>query len=193
MRQFGHLVEEDRAAVGLLKIALAGLGSAGEGTLLVAEKLGIDGSLGYGRTIDGDVLVVLARRIGVNDLRKNSLPTPLSPVTRTVRSVGATRKATSSARSRSSEVPIMPKRCLTLVISVMVQVVKSIRKVVATLRRAGGAGPAQQSRGRPSRRPMSAPRRMPRRPQPVHRPDRYSPSTPSRPPVRAPRANSRRG
>ena len=73
MRQFGHLVEEDRAAVGLLKIALAGLGSAGEGTLLVAEKLGIDGSLGYGRTIDGDVLVVLARRIGVNDLRKKLL------------------------------------------------------------------------------------------------------------------------
>ena len=73
MRQLGHLVEEDRAAVGLLEIALAGLGGAGEGPLLVAEKLGIDGSLGYGRTIDGDVLVVLARRIGVNDLRKKLL------------------------------------------------------------------------------------------------------------------------
>ena len=53
---------------------------------------------------------------------KNSLPTPLSPVTRTVRSVGATRTATSSARSKSSEVPMMPKRCLTVVMSVIYSV-----------------------------------------------------------------------
>ena len=50
---------------------------------------------------------------------KNSLPTPLSPVTSTVRSVGATRRATSSALSRSGELPMMPKRCFTVVISVI--------------------------------------------------------------------------
>ena len=40
-------------------------------------------------------------------------------VTSTVRSVGATRRATSSALSRSGELPMMPKRCFTVVISVI--------------------------------------------------------------------------
>ena len=38
MGQLGHLVQEDRAAVSLLEIALAGFEGPGEGALLVAER-----------------------------------------------------------------------------------------------------------------------------------------------------------
>ena len=70
VRQLGHLVQKDRAAVGLLEIALAGLYGTGEGPLLVAEELRVDRSLGNGAAVDGDVFVVLAGRKGVDDLGK---------------------------------------------------------------------------------------------------------------------------
>jgi hypothetical protein len=73
MGQLGHLVQEDRAAVGLLEIALAGIDRAGERPLFVSEELGIDRPLGDGAAIDGDILIVLAGRAGMNHLWKKLL------------------------------------------------------------------------------------------------------------------------
>ena len=77
--QFGHFVQEDGAAVGFLEIALAGLESARESPFFVAEQFRVDGSLGDGRAVDGYVFVVFAGRKGMDDLRKNSLPTRSRP------------------------------------------------------------------------------------------------------------------
>ena len=73
MGQFGHLVQEDRSAVGLLEIALAGLGGAGEGPFLVTEELGVDRTLRNGAAVDGYVFVMLPRTKGVNHLREEFL------------------------------------------------------------------------------------------------------------------------
>ncbi len=73
MGQLGHLVQEDRTAVRLLEITLAGLQRPRESTLFVAEKLRVDGTLGNGAAVHGDVFVVFAGRIGVHHLRKELL------------------------------------------------------------------------------------------------------------------------
>ena len=119
MRQFGHLVQEDRTAVSLLEIPLAGLHGAGKGAFLVAEQFGVDRTLGNRRAVDGDVFAVLARGIGVDNLRKKLLAhTALARNEH--RQVGRSHtQATSSALSRSGELPMMPKRCFTVVISVI--------------------------------------------------------------------------
>ena len=48
------LVEQQRAAVGLLELADAPGDGAGEGALLVAEQLGFQQGLGDGGAVDGD-------------------------------------------------------------------------------------------------------------------------------------------
>lgn len=78
----------------------------------MSEQFGIDRSFGNGAAVHGDIFIVFTCRIGMDHLRENSLPTPLSPVTSTERSVGATRRATSSARLSASELPMIPKRFL---------------------------------------------------------------------------------
>ena len=71
--QLGHLVKEDGAAVSLLEIALAGGHGAGERPLLVAEQLRVDGALGDGAAVDGDIAGVLAGRVLVYNLGKELL------------------------------------------------------------------------------------------------------------------------
>lgn len=68
-----HLVQKDRAAVGLLEIALARLDGPRERPLLMAEELRVDGALGDGAAVDGDIFIVFARRVGVDDLREKLL------------------------------------------------------------------------------------------------------------------------
>src|SRR5690606_33971321 len=51
-RQVADLVQEQRAAVGLLEPAGLGAGGAGEGALLVAEQLGLDQRFGEGAAVD---------------------------------------------------------------------------------------------------------------------------------------------
>ena len=70
MRQLGDFVEEDRPPVGLLEIALAGFERPGEGAFLMPEEFRVDGTFGNRRTVDGYIFIVFARRIGVDDLRK---------------------------------------------------------------------------------------------------------------------------
>ena len=67
---------------------------------------------------------------------KNSFPTPLSPTTSTDRSVGATRRATLKARFSSSELPIIPKRCFTDVMSIFSAILRSLQLFVAAIRSA---------------------------------------------------------
>jgi hypothetical protein len=61
-REVGHLVEEQRAAVGQLEAALLAAGRAREGALLVAEQLGLQQGLGQRRAVDGHEGPALARR-----------------------------------------------------------------------------------------------------------------------------------
>ena len=62
MRQLGHL-----------EIALAGFERPGEGAFLMPEEFRIDGTFGNRRAVDGYIFIVFARRIGVDDLRKELL------------------------------------------------------------------------------------------------------------------------
>ena len=64
-RHVADLVEEERAAIGLLNEAGPGLGRPGEGAGLVAEQLGLDQGLGQGRAIDRDEGLVGAPRRAV--------------------------------------------------------------------------------------------------------------------------------
>ena len=61
-RQLADLVEEQRAAVGLLELADALVDGAGERALLVAEQDALDQVLGDGAAVDGDEGLGLARR-----------------------------------------------------------------------------------------------------------------------------------
>ena len=73
VRQLGDFVEEDRPPVGLLEIALAGFERPGEGAFLMPEEFRVDGTFGNRRAVDGYIFIVFARRIGVDDLRKELL------------------------------------------------------------------------------------------------------------------------
>ena len=74
------LVEEERAAVGLLELADLLRGGAGERALLVAEQLALDQLLGDRRAVDLHEGARRARRLLRWMARAtSSLPTPLSP------------------------------------------------------------------------------------------------------------------
>ena len=66
-REFGDLVQEEGAAVGILEITLARFRGAGKGTLHVAEELGIHEFLGKGAAVHHEEIVVLAGGILVDD------------------------------------------------------------------------------------------------------------------------------
>ncbi len=59
--QGGELVEEERAAIGLLEAAGPGLGGAGEGSRLMAEQLGLDQGFGKRGAVHHDQRPVPAR------------------------------------------------------------------------------------------------------------------------------------
>ena len=67
-RQLADLVEKEGPAVGLLEVALPLADGAREGSLLVAEQLGVDGALGDGAAVHGKVFARLAAAELVNDL-----------------------------------------------------------------------------------------------------------------------------
>ena len=67
-RKLPDLIQEQRTAVSFLEISLAGLDGSGEGSLLVSEKFGIDGSLRNGSAVDCEILVALAAAVLVDDL-----------------------------------------------------------------------------------------------------------------------------
>ena len=66
-REFGDLVQEEGAAVGILEIALARLRGAGEGALHVAEELGIHEFLGEGAAVHDEEAVVFPGGILMDD------------------------------------------------------------------------------------------------------------------------------
>ena len=71
-RDLADLVEEQRAAVGQLEAALAGVDGAGEGALLVAEQLGLQQRLRQRRAVDLDERPVRARRQLVDGARRTA-------------------------------------------------------------------------------------------------------------------------
>ena len=91
-RDVADLVEEQRAAMGQLDLALGRLDRAGEGALLVAEQLAFEQVLGDRRAVDRDEARRRARRLASCRPRaSNSLPVPLAPSSITETSVLATR------------------------------------------------------------------------------------------------------
>lgn len=78
----------------------------------MTEQFTVYGSLRYGPAIYSDVFAVFAVRKLVDDLRQDLFPTPLSPVTSTEMSVGATRIAFSKATFNMGLLPIIPNLCL---------------------------------------------------------------------------------
>ena len=67
-RQFADLVEENRAGVGAFELALAVVGGAGEGALLVTEQFRLQQVVGDRAAIDRDERAVGAAAVGVDDL-----------------------------------------------------------------------------------------------------------------------------
>ena len=60
-RQFAHLVEKERSAVGGRKVALATVDTAGERAFDVPEEFGIDGALGQCAAVEGEIFFALTR------------------------------------------------------------------------------------------------------------------------------------
>ena len=90
-RHLADLVEEERAAVGLLEEALLVAQRAGEGAALVAEQLALEQVLGQRAAVDRQD-ALLARGLEKWMARAmSSLPVPLSPWISTVDAVRATR------------------------------------------------------------------------------------------------------
>ena len=84
-RHVADLVEEQRAAVGLLEAAAARRLRAGEGAALVAEQFAFEQVLGDRRGVDRDERALAARGLCSCSARAtSSLPVPLSPVISTV-------------------------------------------------------------------------------------------------------------
>ena len=69
-RQFTHLIEEQRTAIGYLEIALVLALRIGERTLLMAKQLAFNRTLRDSTAVHGKVRAMLARGEGMNDLRK---------------------------------------------------------------------------------------------------------------------------
>ena len=72
-RQLADLVEEQRAAVGLLELADAPVDGAGERALLVAEQDALDQVLGDGAAVDGDERPGLALALALDGARDQLL------------------------------------------------------------------------------------------------------------------------
>jgi hypothetical protein len=72
-RHVADLVEEQRAAVGLLEAAAALGGSPGEGAALVAEELGFEQVARDGRGVDGDEGRVAAWAVA---MQRSARPAP---------------------------------------------------------------------------------------------------------------------
>ena len=75
-RQFGNLVEQDRAAIGLLKLACLGGGSPGEGAALVTKEHGLEQILGNRRAIHRDKSSLGAPRVPMDETSKHFLANP---------------------------------------------------------------------------------------------------------------------
>ena len=89
-RQLAELVEEQRAAVGLLEQAGARHHRAGEAALLVAEQLALDQVRRHRAAVEHDELVLRERGDSVwIACATTSLPVPVSPSMTTVVAVGA--------------------------------------------------------------------------------------------------------
>ena len=72
-RQLAHLVQKQRAAMGLDELAHVPFGGAGERTLLVAEQNGLDEIVGDRATIDGDERLCLALAAAMDGAREHLL------------------------------------------------------------------------------------------------------------------------
>ena len=89
-RHVADLVEEQRAAFGLLEPAGRRVG-AGERAALVAEQLGLDQVARDRRQVDGDERAVAPTAKSCSARATSSLPVPDSPVISTVRSASLSR------------------------------------------------------------------------------------------------------
>ena len=89
-----------------LELAGALLGGAGEGAAQVAEELGLEQALGQGAAVDRERTARGAARCArAARARSAPCPCPVSPVTRTVASVSATRSSVSMARRKAGWLP----------------------------------------------------------------------------------------
>lgn len=71
--QLAHLVEEDGALVCHAEIAVALAHGTSIGTFLMAEELAVDGALGNGSTVDGEIFLTPTRGVVVDDTRDDFL------------------------------------------------------------------------------------------------------------------------
>ena len=95
-RHLGDLVEEQRAAVGALEVALVLPVGAGEAAPLVAEQLALDQVRRDRAAVDGEERAASRRRLrSWTVCATSSLPVPLSPMMNTVTAVPATRAISS--------------------------------------------------------------------------------------------------
>ena len=72
-RQFAHLVEEKRPAIGGGEVAFAAVDTTCESALDVAEEFGIDGTVGDGPAVEGQIFFALAAAGIVDDARDDFL------------------------------------------------------------------------------------------------------------------------
>ena len=93
-RHVADLVEEQRAALGLLEAALRALLRAGEGALLVAEQLALDQLAGDRGQLSATNGPCGAGPLSCRTRATSSLPVPDSPAIMTVRSVWVSRART---------------------------------------------------------------------------------------------------
>ncbi len=90
-RHLADLVEEERAAVGLLEDAAPVGDGAAEGAAHVPEELALDEVLRDGAAVDGHEGPAARRDAAWSERATTSLPVPVSPSTSSVASVGAMR------------------------------------------------------------------------------------------------------
>ena len=111
-RQLAHLVQEQGALVGQLEAPDPALQRAGERALLVAEQLALDHALRDRAAVDLDERPVAARAPLVQRPGDSSLPVPVSPVSSTVVSTGATCctfRSTARSAGLSPTIPSNPR------------------------------------------------------------------------------------
>ena len=107
-RHVADFVQEERAVVGQLELAVGPLDRAGEGALFVAEKFAFQQIFRDRGAIDRDERLGIAGRKPVQRPRQNFLARPVSPINSTLTSIGPTRSRTCAIWAIFSEPKTSP-------------------------------------------------------------------------------------
>ena len=108
-RQLADLVEEQAAAVGQFELAAPFVDRAGEGAAHMAEQFAFHQGLGQRGALRLIIGLPLRMECRWMDCATSSLPTPVSPVISTLRSLLATRRISSSSALRAALWPIISR------------------------------------------------------------------------------------